>query len=96
MDNIILEETLDRVLSPACTTFRRIARVRKNGAGGNRAPEPEQPTCLRNWIEDCTAEALAMLLQQNPRGLLTLRNELSCWLSFGQYKSGGNGGATIL
>jgi len=50
---------------------------------------PEQPTCPRNWIEDCTTEALAMLLQQNPRGLLTLRNELSGWFSFGQYKNGG-------
>jgi hypothetical protein len=50
---------------------------------------PEQPICPRNWIEDCTTEALAMLLQQNPRGLLTLRNELSGWFSFGQYKNGG-------
>ena len=66
---------------------------KKAAAKSDDPPEvplaPEQPTCPRNWIEDCTTEALAMLLQQNPRGLLTLRNELSGWFSFGQYKSGG-------
>ncbi|TVQ32987.1 MAG: DUF3987 domain-containing protein [Phycisphaeraceae bacterium] len=50
---------------------------------------PAKPSCQRTWIEDCTTEALAMLLQENPRGLLTLRNELSGWFSFGQYKNGG-------
>ncbi len=30
-----------------------------------------------------------MLLEQTPRGLLTLHNELSGWFSFGQYKNGG-------
>jgi len=50
---------------------------------------PERPICPRTWIEDCTTEALATLLQENPRGLLTLRGELSGWFSFGQYKNGG-------
>ncbi len=61
----------------------------KSDAPPDPPEAPEQPTCPRNWIEDCTTEALAMLLQQNPRGLLTLRNELSGWFSFGQYKNGG-------
>ncbi|MBX3356336.1 MAG: DUF3987 domain-containing protein [Phycisphaeraceae bacterium] len=50
---------------------------------------PERPICPRTWIEDCTTEALATLLQENPRGLLTCRSELSGWFSFGQYKNGG-------
>ena len=51
--------------------------------------QPEKPVCPRAWIEDATSEALAVLLQQNPRGLLSIRNELSGWFSFGQYKNGG-------
>lgn len=66
---------------------------KKQAAKGRAAPEapvaPEKPICPRTWIEDCTTEALATLLQENPRGLLTLRNELSGWFSFGQYKKGG-------
>ncbi len=66
---------------------------KKQAAKGRAAPEPpvapEKPICPRTWIEDCTTEALATLLQENPRGLLTLRNELSGWFSFGQYKNGG-------
>lgn len=66
---------------------------KKQAAKGKGSPEPpvapEKPICPRTWIEDCTTEALATLLQENPRGLLTLRNELSGWFSFGQYKNGG-------
>lgn len=66
---------------------------KKQAAKGRASPEPpaapEEPICPRTWIEDCTTEALATLLQENPRGLLTLRNELSGWFSFGQYKNGG-------
>jgi hypothetical protein len=67
---------------------------RKKGATRSGAPPeppepPVKPICPRVWIEDVTSEALAELLHQNPRGLLSLRNELSGWFSFGQYKNGG-------
>jgi len=70
-----------------------LAAWKRKAAKGAAAPEPpeapKKPVRLRAWIEDCTTEALAALLQENPRGLLTLRNELSGWFSFGQYKNGG-------
>lgn len=71
----------------AMTEWKR--KAGKNADAGDPPEMPDKPTCNRCWIEDCTTEALAMLLQQNPRGLLTLRNELSGWFSFGQYKNGG-------
>ena len=72
-----------------------LANWKKDAAKSATPPEPpeapEKPICPRAWIEDCTTEKLASLLQENPRGLLMLRNELSGWFSFGQYKSGGGG-----
>lgn len=70
-----------------------MATWKKEAARSDDPPEPpdapEKPICPRAWIEDVTSEALAELLHQNPRGLLSLRNELSGWFSFGQYKNGG-------
>jgi len=70
-----------------------LANWKKVAARSDTPPEqpnaPEKPACPRAWIEDATSEALAELLHQNPRGLLSLRNELSGWFSFGQYKNGG-------
>jgi len=70
-----------------------LAQWKKQAAKCSTPPEPpaapEKPICPRVWIEDSTTEALATLLLENPRGLLTLRNELSGWFSFGQYKNGG-------
>jgi len=69
-------------------------RKRNPSRSGGPAEPPEappRPVCPRTVIEDCTTEALSVLLQENPRGLLTLRGELSGWFSFGQYKNGGGG-----
>ena len=53
--------------------------------------KPEPPTCDRCWTDDATTEALAVLLKQNPRGLLMVRDELSGWFNFDRYAKG-NGG----
>lgn len=66
----------------------------KKEATGSDAPleppsAPVEPICRRVSVEDITSEALAELLHKNPRGLLSLRNKLSGWFSFGRYKNGG-------
>lgn len=44
------------------------------------------------FVSDVTAEKLAEVLAQNPRGALMIRDELAGWLlSFNQYKAGGKG-----
>ncbi|MDC0273659.1 YfjI family protein [Planctomycetaceae bacterium] len=51
-----------------------------------KPPEPQMP---RLTVSDATIEALAPILQSNPRGLLVERDELASWLgSFDAYKSG--------
>lgn len=51
--------------------------------------EPQPPTRKRVICGDTTVEALAGLLDQNPRGLLLSRDELSGWFgSFNAYKPG--------
>ena len=71
----------------ALTNWKKEAA--RSDAPPNPPEAPDKPICPRVWIEDVTSEALAELLHHNPRGLLSLRNELSGWFSFGQYKNGG-------
>jgi len=55
--------------------------------------KPEQPQAERCIVSDTTVEALAPILNANPRGLLLARDELNGWLgSFDRY-AGGKGGA---
>jgi len=54
--------------------------------------KPEAPIADRCWTDDATTEALAVLLQQNPRGLLMVRDELAAWFNFDRYTGGKGGG----
>lgn len=54
--------------------------------------KPEAPITDRCWTDDATTEALAVLLQQNPRGLLMVRDELAGWFNFDRYAGGKGGG----
>ncbi len=50
---------------------------------------PEKPTMRWLITGDTTQEALADLLDQNPRGMLLFRDELSAWFAgFNQYRPG--------
>lgn len=58
-------------------------------AGQDAPAEPDRPRMERLCCSDITVEALAERLEDTPRGLLVMRDELSAWLgSFGQYKQG--------
>ena len=65
---------------------------------GKEPPEPppeppEPPICPRLRITDVTPEALASVLEGNPRGVWLLRDELAAWLGgFGRYAQGAAAG----
>jgi len=65
----------------------------KKKSGDDEPPTPPaKPVANRFFTSDTTVEAIAVLLEAQPRGLLLYRDELSGWFgSFNQYK-GGRGG----
>jgi hypothetical protein len=65
----------------------------KKSKGNDPPPQPEdEPVPARYLCNDVTVEALAVMLQNQPRGVLLERDELNGWLkSFGAYKSGRGG-----
>lgn len=66
-------------------------RSRKGNKGEASSP-PVPPIADRCVADDLTCEALARLLQENPRGLLVARDELGAWFgSFDKYSAGGKG-----
>jgi len=55
-------------------------------------PEPTKPQVKRIIVEDITVEALTEVLKDNPRGVLTLKDELTGWFaSMDAYKGAGKG-----
>jgi hypothetical protein len=62
----------------------------KNGKEMQEMPEPPEPPVLREIIgTDATQERLVEMMQQNPRGIMLYRDELSGWFnSFNQYRPG--------
>ena len=67
-----------------------LAAWKKSGRNKSEpAPsEPKEPEAVRYLCEDTTVEALVVLLERTPRGLLIARDELSGWVnSFDAYKS---------
>jgi hypothetical protein len=62
---------------------------RKKGDKGDAPEKPEEPVCKRIVLSDSTIEAVADRLNDNHRGLLLDRDELSGWLgSYDQYRGG--------
>ena len=67
-----------------------LAEWKKKGRKNSEPPPelPQLPVWQQVLAEDTTVEALAVLLENRPRGLLVARDELSGWLnSFDAYKS---------
>lgn len=75
--------------------YRASSKKSKTGqsAADAAATAPELPICRRYTVSDITTEAIAVRLEQNPRGLLLVRDELAGFFNcMNQYKSGGKGG----
>jgi hypothetical protein len=55
-------------------------------------PKPEKPTMRHAVVDDITVERLADILDETPRGVVSVQDELSGWvLAMNQYKAGGKG-----
>jgi hypothetical protein len=62
-------------------------------ASGPADPPPAEPVrpVLRRWlVSDTTVEKLELLLEQSPRGLLLVRDELAGWADFQRYRNKGS------
>ncbi|MFN0137997.1 MAG: DUF3987 domain-containing protein [Phycisphaerae bacterium] len=67
-------------------------KKQRDGQGGDPPLEPTEPVERRILVSDITIEKLGALLEQNPMGLLLVRDELAAWAgSFDRYASGGKG-----
>jgi len=61
-------------------------------AGETEPPPPPEPTMERTYADDTTVESLVGVLEDNPRGILIYKDELTGWVrSMDQYKAGGKG-----
>lgn len=67
-------------------------KSQRDGPPTDPPDEPERPTERRLLVSDITVEKLGELLEQNPLGLLLVRDELAAWVgAFDRYASGGKG-----
>ncbi len=70
--------------------LRDYEKAKKDGPSELR--KPEKPKLVRTYADDTTVERLADILNENRRGLLIIKDELSGWLgAMNQYKQGGKG-----
>jgi hypothetical protein len=78
-----------------CEEYRAKKQAAKKGEGPDPGDPPEDPVLRRVVCSDTTIEKLAEILEDNPRGTLLARDELSAWLgSFCRYK-GKQGGTDL-
>ena len=71
---------------------------RANGAKKNEPPPttPQEPVPVRHIINDITTEAVAQILDTQPRGVLLSLDELAAWLgSFDRYATGRGGDVAL-
>mgnify|MGYP005852013251 CR=1 FL=1 len=69
-----------------------VAAWKRSKGDGDPPAKPEEPKADRCWCDDVTVEALAVLLLNQWRGLLLVRDELSGWLGgFDRYAQGKGG-----
>jgi Protein of unknown function (DUF3987)/DnaB-like helicase N terminal domain len=65
------------------------AAIKNNDPAPDPPPETSAPTLRKIITNDATQERLVELMQQNPRGIMLYRDELSGWFhSFNQYRPG--------
>ncbi|MEZ4962001.1 MAG: DUF3987 domain-containing protein [Saprospiraceae bacterium] len=82
------EERLDREWKEAHEEWRK--ECFKNAHRKVKAPNPPEPVRREVLLNDTTVEAISQSLPNNPRGLLSYRDELLAWFkSMNAYKASG-------
>jgi hypothetical protein len=60
--------------------------------GGEKLAKPKKPILRRLTVSDATAESLVSILNENPRGVVLVRDELIGWVkAMNCYREGGKG-----
>lgn len=84
----------DSYMSASCQyqsdlkAYKRAIKTWEKTGEGEEPEQPEKPVRKRCVVQDATIEALAPILNENPRGVLLARDELSGWLAgFDKYSS---------
>ncbi|QDT68644.1 hypothetical protein MalM25_15680 [Planctomycetes bacterium MalM25] len=76
------------------TYEKELTAWKKSSESGEPPVAPEEPVLPRTWADDLTVEALASLLQLQPRGLLVACDELASWFGgFDRYAQASGGDA---
>jgi len=69
--------------------YQRLTEYQDECKASKRKHDAPPPIAKRYIVDDCTTEALAVRLNENPRGLLLINDELTQWFKgFDSYKSG--------
>lgn len=65
----------------------------RKGEAGDPPDEPARPRQVRYTTTNATLEAICALLEDNPRGIISIPDELTAWLgTFDRYAGGRGGG----
>jgi hypothetical protein len=76
----------------AVETYEADLKKWKADRKGEQPQKPERPILLRFTVGDVTVEALAPILDENPRGVVRVQDELMAWvLGMNAYREGGKG-----
>jgi hypothetical protein len=72
--------------------YDQAVESRKSAGGDKKTPAPQKPVPKAAVVDDITVEANARAMENNPRGLLMVRDEgVALVRSLNQYKAGGKG-----
>lgn len=79
-----------------CAEYNRDLKRWERNQEGEAPEKPQKPVRDRCIVSDITVEALARILQENPRGILSGRDELSGWITgFDKYGKGGSASSDV-